>query len=290
VCHEPGGGRAAGPVVARRARHTVQIVPRTATLLAMATARWWLVLAAASSLAPAACDARGGSDTLVVSAAADLTAALPALSAAFLAETGTTVTATTGASGSLAQQIMNGAPVDVFASADGSWVDRLEAAGRTVPGTRTTYARGELALVLAPRLRRNRAELADIAAVEFQRIAIANPAFAPYGRAARQALERAGVWDAVQSRIIMGENVRQALAYVTSGNVDAAIVARALVPDATPWFPVPAELHDPLLQEVVVVRATGNEPAARRFVEFLTDGAGRAVLRSYHFALPDRTP
>lgn len=275
-----GSGRApaqrSGSVLVRRSR--------------CATA-WALALAAAALLPAAACDTstRGG-DTIVVSAASDLAAALPALTEAFRAETGVAVTATVGASGMLAQQILKGAPVDVFASADGSWVDRLESAGRTVPGTRATYARGELVLVLAPGLGRRAIALTDLASEEFRRVAIANPAFAPYGRAARQALERGGVWEAVQPRIIMSENVRQAVEYVVSGNVDAAIVARALVPDGTAWFTVSTQLYDPLLQDVVVIRGTTNERAARRFVEFLTTGGGPAVLRSHQFTIPDRTP
>jgi molybdate transport system substrate-binding protein len=250
-----------------------------------------LTLAAAALLPLASCDARtGGKDTVVVSAASDLATALPALSAAFLAETGIAVTATIGASGMLARQILNGAPVDVFASADASWVDREESAGRAVPGTRATYAHGELALVLAPRLARRAATVTDLASEEFGRIAIANPAFAPYGRAARQALERSGTWDVVQPRIIVSEHVRQALEYVLSGNVDAAIVARALVAEPTLWFPVPAELYEPLPQDVVVIRGAAHERAARRFVEFLIAGTGRDVLRSYNFVVPERTP
>jgi molybdate transport system substrate-binding protein len=251
----------------------------------------WLAVVAAALAAAVACDTRADdADTIVMSAASDLAAALPALTQAFAAQTGTRVTTTVGASGMLAQQILNGAPVDVFASADRSWVDRLDSAGRTVPGTRATYAHGELALVLAPGLGRRTVALTDLASGEFRRIAIANPAVAPYGRAARQALQRAGVWEVVQPRLITSENVRQALEYAVSGNVDAALVARALVPEGTPWFAVPAELYDPLLQDVVVIRGTRAERAAHSFVAFLTTGGGRTVLRAYHFTVPDRTP
>jgi molybdate transport system substrate-binding protein len=261
-----------------------------ATRSRRAAAGWHALFAAALWLA-GACDARTrAGDPLVLSAASDLAAALPALTSAFRAETSVAVSTTVGSSGMLAQQILNGAPVDVFASADDSWVDRLEAAGRTVAGTRATYARGELALVLAPGLGRRAVAITDLASEEFRRIAIANPAFAPYGRAARQALDRGGVWEVVQPRVIMSENVRQALEYVVSGNVDAAIVARALVPAGTAWFEVPAPLYDPLLQDVVVIRDTRDGGAARRFVEFLTRGGGRTILRSYHFTIPDQTP
>jgi molybdate transport system substrate-binding protein len=260
------------------------------------TIRWyraavhWL-LVAATALLFGGCDRRAsGSDTIVLSAASDLAAALPALGMAFRAETGVQVTATVGSSGMLAQQILNGAPVDVFASADRSWVERLDSAGRTVPGTRSTYARGELALVLAPGLGRRTIALGDLASEEFRRIAIANPAFAPYGRAARQALERSGVWQAIHARLVTSENVRQALEYVVSGNVDAALVARALVPAGTQWFEVPVQMYDSLLQDVVVIRGSNRERDARRFVEFLTNGGGRTILRSSHFALPERTP
>jgi molybdate transport system substrate-binding protein len=251
---------------------------------------WHCLGLAAAALLAGACDrSASGGDAIVLSAASDLAAALPALTEAFRAQTGTAVTATVGSSGMLVQQILNGAPVDVFAAADRSWVDRLDSAGRTLPGTRATYAQGELALVLAPGLGRRALALTDLASEEFRRIAIANPAFAPYGAAARQALERSGVWPVVQPRIITSENVRQALQYVQSGNVDAALVARALVPAGTQWFVVPAQLYDPLLQDVVVIRGTSSERDARRFIEFLTGGGGREVLRSHHFTLPERT-
>jgi molybdate transport system substrate-binding protein len=231
---------------------------------------------------------RAASDgTLILSAAADLAAALPALTAAFTDETGITVAPTIGASGMLAQQIMNGAPVDVFASADRSWVDRLEAAGRTVAGTRATYAQGSLALVVPARADRAPLSLEALRDESYARIAIANPDVAPYGRAARQALQNSGVWDVAQSRMIIGENVRQALEYVAGGNVDAAVVARALVPEDAKWTPVPRELHEALLQDIVVVNGTAHEDAARRFVEFVTRGNGRGILRRHHFTLPD---
>lgn len=240
-------------------------------------------LALCSALPIAGCgDRAGDADPLMLAAAADLAATLPALTQAFEEESGIRVVATIGASGMLAQQIEHGAPIDVFLSADRSLVDRLEAAGRTVRGTRVTYAEGSLALVLAPGTARAPGALDALSDARFRRIAIANPDVAPYGRAARQALERSGVWTAVQPRLIIAENVRQALEYVATGNVDAAIVARSLVPDDAAWIAVPDTLHEPLHQDAVVVSGTRREADARRFLAFLTE-SGRAILLRHHF-------
>ena len=251
---------------------------------ALWTMLWALVLFATS------CRADDAPGPIIMSAASDLANALPELTAAFEAESGVSVSATIGASGMLAQQIMNGAPVDVFASADRGWVDRLDSAQLILRDTRITYARGSLALVAAAPHGTAPQTLAELSDSSYRRIAIANPDVAPYGRAARQALQRAGVWDAVQPRIIMSETVRQALEYVTSGNVDVALVARGLLADDHTFTPVPAELHDPLHQDAVVIARSTRADAARRFVAFLAGDSGRAILQRHHFTLPERAP
>jgi molybdate transport system substrate-binding protein len=237
-------------------------------------------LALAMGLALAACSRPP--DRLVVAAASDLTQALPELAAAFQAQTGVEVAPSFGASKLLALQILEGAPFDLFLSADTALVDDVVARGRCDAATRATYGRGHLVMWVrdgaAPR------DLASLVGADVRHIAIANPETAPYGAAARQALERAGVWERVADRVVNGENVRQALQFVESGNADVALVARALViGQRGAWTPVPAALHAPLVQSLVVCGARGADgglgrASARAFAQFVTGPEGQAIL------------
>jgi molybdate transport system substrate-binding protein len=248
------------------------------------------LLGAACCAAPAfavGCAPQERPDELVVAAASDLALAMPALAAAFEEATGTRLTVMLGSSGQIAQQVLQGAPVDVFLSADRVWVERLAEAGMVAPAGRQVYARGRLALVTAG----HRAPFNDVhelAAAEVRRVAIANPEHAPYGRAAREALQSAGAWEAMQPRLVFAENVRQALQFVASGNADAAIAALPLMPPGAVGFSVvPEALHAPLLQEAALIAGRPREQAAREFLRFLTGEDGRVVLAQYRFVLPD---
>jgi molybdate transport system substrate-binding protein len=246
---------------------------------------------AAAALAAVACGVGGGGaeSRLLVAAAADLALAMPELVAAFSAETGAPVDVTLGSSGQIAHQILHGAPVDLFLSADAGWVDRLRAAGRTLPETEAVYAIGPLVLVSAgtvPTIR----SVAELDHTSVRRIAIANPEHAPYGRAARQALDNAGLWDALEPRLVIAENVRQTLQYVEARSVDVAISARSLMGEGTPgWVAVPADLHDPLHQTLAVIAGRPRESEARAFAAFLVGPAGRQILARHGFLLPERT-
>lgn len=234
---------------------------------------------------PVACTG-GPGDGIVIGAAASLSGLLPELTAAYARETGDSLTTTIGSSGQLAQQIRQGAPVAVFLSADVSWVDTLVADGHIVPGSRAIYARGRLALWsrdTAASLNR----IEDLVENRIGRIAIANPEFAPYGRAAREALAAAGIWNALQPRIIIAENVRQALQFAETGNAGVAFVAHTLVRDAGGHtVVVPGTLHAPLDQALGIVAGTDVELAGR-FTAFVLEGGGRAVLERHGFTLPE---
>lgn len=223
---------------------------------------------------------------LRVAAASDLTDAFTDLAARFESLTGTRVALTFGSSGMLSRQIAEGAPFDLFASADVSFVDRAVASGRCDAGSLSRYARGRLALITRAGAPVPDA-LAALASPAFARVAIANPEHAPYGRAAMQSLDRAGVLDAVRPRLVFAENVRQALQLATSGNADAAIVARALVDDRA--LALPSSLHDPLEQALV---ACGPSPArralARRFAALVLGPEGREALSRRGFDPPSR--
>jgi len=223
---------------------------------------------------------------LTVSAAANLQPAFAEIGAQFERQTGTRVIFNFGATGQLAQQIAQGAPVDLFAAADRATIDDLAARGFIMPDTVQVYARGQI--VLYARKDAALPSLADLARPEIKRIAIANPAIAPYGVAARAALQNAGVWSTVQPKIVIAENIQQTQQYADTGNVDAAIIARSLALDAKGrWSPIPENLYQPIDQALGVVKGAPNERDARAFAAFVTSPSGRAVLSKYGYGLPD---
>jgi molybdate transport system substrate-binding protein len=251
-----------------------------------------LLLAAALGLLLAlqpAASARAGAPTLTVSAASSLSFALGEAARAFERSSGVRVALNFGSTGTLARQIEQGAPVDLFVAADTGTVDELERQGLLVPGSRQVYARGRLALYCREL---HLARLQDLARPEVERIAMADPQLAPYGAAAREALQALGLWEKLEPRLILAENVRQALLYAETGNVEAALVAASLWrPGATgEWLLVPEELHRPLDQALALVRGTRLEPEARAFAAFLQGPQGRAILRAYGYQLPPPPP
>jgi len=235
--------------------------------------------------------------TLTVSAAADLSYAFGEIGAAFEAETGHKVVFNFGSTGQLAQQIEQGAPVDLFAAANVSFIDDLAQQGLILPDTVQMYARGRITLWTRADSPLQITQVSDLARTEIARIAIANPDHAPYGVAAREAMQAAGVWEAVQPKLVLGENVRQTLQYAETGNVDAAIVALSLsVPAAASagqpgrWTLIPEELHAPIDQALAVIRGTQHEYAARAFAAFVNGSQGRLIMRKYGFVLPGDEP
>ncbi|MCS7251810.1 MAG: molybdate ABC transporter substrate-binding protein [Anaerolineae bacterium] len=221
---------------------------------------------------------------LTIAAAADLRGAMDEIIRAYEARTGIRVMASYGSSGQLAQQIENGAPFDVFLSADWGYIERLRRGGHTVPGTERLYARGRLALVVAPNFSKGLRSLSDLQDPALRYLAIANPDHAPYGRAARQVLERAGLWEALQSKIVLGENILQAFQFVRTGQADAGLVALALaLPSDLEWALIPLEFHEPIDQGLAVLRRASHESLARDFTEFILSVQGQEILRRYGF-------
>jgi molybdate transport system substrate-binding protein len=235
----------------------------------------------------AGCAGQPAQGEVVIGAAASLSAILPELTAAFETETGIAVTATIGSTGQLAQQIRQGAPIAVFLAADVATVDALAEEGLVVPATRAIYARGRLAMWTRDTSGMHLTRVEDVARGSVQRIAIANPSIAPYGRAAREALERAGIWEAVQPRLAIAENVRQALQYAETGNAEVAFVAHSQVRDVGGHTVfVPDSLHAPLDQALGVV-ATQDSARAARFASFVLGPSGRSILEQHGFRLPE---
>jgi molybdate transport system substrate-binding protein len=229
--------------------------------------------------------------TLIVSAAADLTPAFEELGAQFTQEAGIKVTFNFGSTGQLAQQIEQGAPVDLFAAANSSFVDELERKNLVIPDTKALYAQGRITLWARNDSSLKLERLEDLAGAQVRHIAIANPEHAPYGQAAREALQSTDVWDDVSSKLVFGENVRQTLQYAETGNVDAAIVALSLsVNSSGRWVLISEKLHKPLNQVLAVISGTRHEAEARRFASFINSPPGRLVMRKYGFILPGEEP
>ena len=230
--------------------------------------------------------------TVTVAAASDLTYAMDEIARNFEKATGCTVRLSMGSSGNFLTQIENGAPFDVFFSADVAYPKKLEDEGLAAPGSTYVYAIGKIVLWTRNDSRvdvgKGFSALRDPAV---QKIAIANPVHAPYGRAAEEALRKSGLYEAVKDRLVLGENISQTAEFVESGNADAGIVALSLVLSPTmkdkgrAWN-IPENLYTPIQQGAVAVLAAANPQGARQFLDYLRTPAAAALLERYGFALP----
>jgi molybdate transport system substrate-binding protein len=226
-------------------------------------------------------------EPLRVAAAADLARAFRELTPAFNARSPIDLKLSLGSTGLLARQITQGAPFDLFLAANVAYVDQVVKAGACDGGTVASYARGRLVIWLKGA---GGAELspASLGDARFKHIAIANPEHAPYGKAAREALTQAGVWNQISDRLVYGENVQQTQELAQSGNADVAIIGLSLAigsPSGS-WALVDEALYAPLDQALVVCKHGTNVEAARKLAAFLKAPAGHTILRKYGFLLP----
>ena len=236
---------------------------------------------------------KAASPELVVAAAADLSAALKEIVENYEKKTGVKVKLSFGASGSLTQQIQNGAPFDLFFSADMDYPHQLIAAGDADGTSLYQYAVGRLVLWVPAdsSLDLQRLGMNALLDPSVKKIAVANPLPAPYGRAAVAAPKHAGVYDRVADRLVLGENVAQAAQFVESGNVQAGFVAlaHALAPGMSgkgKYWEVPAEFYPPLAQGVVVLSHPQHTKEAAQFLEYVKTKEAAQLLRKYGFTLP----
>jgi molybdate transport system substrate-binding protein len=229
--------------------------------------------------------------TVTVAAASDLTYAMNEIAGNFEKATGCTVRLSMGSSGNFLTQIENGAPFDVFFSADVAYPKKLEAEGLAAPGSTYVYAIGKIVLWTRNGSRVNVGKgFSALRDPAVRKIAIANPAHAPYGRAAEEALRHSGVYEAVKGRLVLGENISQAAEFVESGNADAGILALSLVvspamKDKGRAWNIPENLYAPIEQGAVAVRAAANPQGARQFLDYIKLDAMVALLERYGFAL-----
>jgi molybdate transport system substrate-binding protein len=227
--------------------------------------------------------------TLRVAAAADLQTVMPEIVKAFEMNTGINVDVAYGSSGNFYAQIRNGAPLDVFFSADSEYPQKLEQAGFAELHSSAVYGIGKIVLWVPANAKchpeRDQWKCLQDAAVK--KIAIANPAHAPYGRAAVAALQKAGIYDSIKDKLVLGENISQAAQFVQSGNAAAGIIACSLasspaLQNGRSWV-IPAELYPPIEQTVVVLKAAREKAAAQELAKFVTQEAGREILAKYGF-------
>jgi molybdate transport system substrate-binding protein len=230
-------------------------------------------------------EAREAPREVNVAAAANLRAALDEIARGFESKAGIHVVSTIGATAQLAQQIENGAPVDVFLAADTQHVDQLIAKGLADPPTRAIYARGRLVL-WAPQ-RNDIASLRDLAAPNVGQVGCARPELAPYGAAAIQALKAEGLWKAVEPKLVYGQSISAAKQFADSGNVAAAFTALSLVyGQKGHYVPIDDGLYAPLDQALCIVKQSTQQESARKFREFILGDEGRAILTRYGYTQP----
>jgi molybdate transport system substrate-binding protein len=228
---------------------------------------------------------------ITIAAAADLRFALDAVIVDYRqAHPQDVIEVTYGSSGKLLTQIEQGAPFELFFSADSDYPKALVAADAS-GGTPVPYAMGSIVLWSAS-VDASKLTLADLTKPEFDHIAIANPQHAPYGKRAEQALRAAGVWDAVQSKLTYGDNIAQTAQFVASGNAKIGIIARSLALDPQmaakgKYAVIPTSLYAPLVQSFVLTKRGANNALATDFVQYVQSAPARDVLRRYGFSLPD---
>ena len=246
-----------------------------------------IVLAAIGSLCPL-CTAQ----EIIVAAAADLQFAMQDVAARFQKETGKTVRVTYGSSGNFFQQIQNGAPFDMFFSANLDYPKKLEAAGLIEPGSFYPYANGKIVIWV-----KNESKLELKSGMQIlldssvKKIAVANPQHAPYGQAAIAAMQKANIYEKVKDKFVLGENISQTASFVVSGAADVGVVALSLtlspnMKDKGRFVEVPSNDYPPIEQACVILKSSTNKETAKQFLSFFKSGAIADVLRSYGFDVP----
>jgi molybdate transport system substrate-binding protein len=229
---------------------------------------------------------------LTVAAASDLQSALPVIVSQFETDTGQQVRLIFGSSGNFFTQIQNGAPFDVFLSADIDYPRRLERLGQADRGSLYEYATGRLVLWTrndsGVDVRRGLAVLVD---ASVHRVAIANPEHAPYGRAAVAALRHERLYERVQGKCVLGENISQAAQFAQSGSADVGVLALSLALSPTlkssgTYVEIPESWHQPLEQAAVVLRSSRQKALARQFIDYLKKPDSVRILQSYGFFVP----
>jgi len=246
-----------------------------------------LLMIAGLSTAPS-----GQAGELTVAAASDLSFAFKELVPTFEQQTGEHVKLTLGSSGNFYAQIQNGAPFDLYFSADIGYPRKLEEVGLVMPGSLYPYAVGRIVLWTGNESHLDLSKgLEILREPTIKKIAIANPKHAPYGRAAVAAMEYFKVYDQVKDKLILGENISQTAQFIESGACDIGIIALSLaiapaMKAAGQYWEIPVTAHSPLEQGAVILKQSKNPEAARQFLEFIKGPQGQEIMKRYGFTLP----
>lgn len=224
---------------------------------------------------------------ITVAGASDLSMAFREIAVEFEKETGYRVVLSLGSTGMLSRQIEQGAPFDVFFAANRKFVEDLEKGGHILPGSIELYAEGRIVIAVRKSPGLKVRSLEDLKKNNITRVAIANPEHAPYGMAAKEALKSLGLWDELRPKLVYGENIRQALQFVDSGNASAGIIARSIA-DAPgiDFVEVPSTLHAPISQAAGVVSSSKEKEGARAFIKFVNGPKGSSIMKKYGFLPP----
>lgn len=233
--------------------------------------------------------------SITVAAASDLQYAMQDVATQLHQQTGIEVKLIYGSSGNFFQQLQNGAPFDMFFSANLDYVKQLQTAGLTEPGTYHEYARGKIVLWVPKDSPLDISSgLQSLLNPAIKKIAIANPQHAPYGQAAVAAMQKEGVYDKVKDKFVLGENISQTASFVVSGSADAGIVALSLalspnMKDKGRYVEIPVSDYPPIEQACVILSSSKNKPAAKQFLSFIKTAAVADTLRKYGFDVPSST-
>jgi molybdate transport system substrate-binding protein len=229
---------------------------------------------------------------IAIAAASDLNFAIKELVSEYEKATGNHVKLSLGSSGNFYSQIQNGAPFDLYFSADIGYPKKLEEAGLTVPGSLYRYAVGRIVLWTGNETHIDVTKGFDVLREPtVKKIAIANPKHAPYGRAAVAAMEHFKVYDQVKDRLVLGENISQAAQFIESGACEIGIIALSLALAPTmkargTYWEIPAEAHPPLEQGAAIVKSSTQQESAKQFLEFMRTTQGQEIMKRYGFTLP----
>lgn len=241
-----------------------------------------IILGLSVSLALIACGPRPGEPSLTIAAASSFAPALNELSSSFTRDTGIQLSISFASSGQLAQQIRNGAPFDTFLSANGYFIDTLVEEGTLISESRRVFGTGTLSLLAEPSLDMSPIQLEDLIDPRIDQIVIANPDHAPYGLAALQALQNAGLWDEIENKVVFSESVRQAALFVESGGIPIGLVATSVVPDnLLDSYPIPIDLYEPIEAGVAVNIKSTMVEEAMQFIQYLYRPSSVALFQRY---------
>jgi len=231
-------------------------------------------------------------DIVTVAVASNFATTAAELTTAFSEDTGVPIRISTGSTGRLYAQIVNGAPFDVFLAADVERPMLLETSGRIVAGSRRSYATGRLVLWSRDAKLQGADCLATLQREEYGRLAIANPDTAPYGSSAREVLVSLGLWESASRRAVFGENIAQTLQFVATGNATLGFVAQSQVdtvdlPPVTCSWSVPPASHTPLDQQLVLLKRAEAHSGAQQFIEFLGTAVAKKIISEHGYGIPE---